>query len=78
MPEKKNFRLPVHLLILDAIGAIALALGLLDWITGSKIVPQSLQFNNYEITLIVVGIILMLPLVFFVINKILGRYPREI
>lgn len=78
MPEKNKFRLPIHLKVLNAIGAILLALGILDWKGGSDIIPQSLQFNNYVFTLSVVGILLMLSLMLSVINKKLGILPRDI
>ncbi len=78
MPEKNNFRLPIHLIVLDAICTLLLALGLLNWKGGSDIVPQSLQFNNYVFTLSVVGDLLMLSHVLSVINNISGMLPRDI
>ena len=78
MVAKKNVRLPKHLLILDAIGTIILAFGLIEWIGDFNVIPESLQFNYYNFFLIAVGIIFMLPLIFFIINGILGKHPREI
>lgn len=71
--DSDSFRIPIHLIILDMIGAILFALGIIEWLTNIKFVPVSLQFNMYEFVLIVAGILLMLPFIHFLTKLVLSK-----
>lgn len=43
----------------NIIGLILFITGLLDWLVHTNIVPESLQFNNYPIVLIIAGILIV-------------------
>jgi len=76
--ENDSLRIPIHLIILDMIGAILFTLGIIEWLTNFNFVPASLQFNLYEIVLIVVGILLMMPFILFLTKLVLSKLPHDI
>ena len=78
MQKSGKLKIPVQLLVLDALGALLLGLGLAEWFAGTELVPQALRFDNYYIAMVVCGALLMLPLIAFVLRAALGRAPREI
>ncbi len=78
MQKTKKLRIPIQLLVLDALGAVLLGIGLAEWVAGTDLVPESLQFDNYYIVMVVCGVLLMLPLIAFVLRTALGRVPRKI
>ena len=78
MQKTGKLKIPVQLLVLDALGAVLLGLGLAEWFGGTNLVPESLRFDNYYIAMVVCGALLMLPLVAFVLRTALGRAPRRI
>ena len=78
MQKSGKLKIPVQLLVLDALGALLLGLGLAEWFAGTGLVPEALRFENYDIAMVVCGALLMLPLIAFVVRSALGRTPREI
>ncbi len=78
MAEKKQITIPVSLLILDFIGTILFAIGVIDLVSELRIVPETLQFKNYEIVMIVCGVLLIFPFIRHIIKSSLGKYPKEI
>jgi hypothetical protein len=67
-------RIPLRLLVLDAAGAVLVAVGVLDLLeTGPQLVPETLHFPGVGIALIVLGCIMMLPVPVW----LLRRYRRE-
>jgi hypothetical protein len=78
MQRTGKLKMPLQLLVLDALGAVLLGLGLAEWFGGTNLVPESLRFDNYYIAMVVCGALLMLPLVAFVLRTARGRAPREI
>lgn len=60
-------KLPLHLVVLDGIGAILLGLGLAKMLAGLDIVPASWLFDTQGWTLIIAGAVLMLPMVLHVV-----------
>ena len=61
MKEKCALKIPLHLLVLDFVGAALLGLGLAEWFANTGLVPESLRFENYYIVMVIVGCLLMLP-----------------
>ena len=73
MSSNKPLKIPVHLPALDFIGAVLVGIGLAEWFAGVGLVPESLQFENYPVTLVICGVILMLPAIVHVIQFATGR-----
>ncbi|MFT5426263.1 MAG: hypothetical protein ACI9ZT_001204, partial [Gammaproteobacteria bacterium] len=59
MIKDRKFKLPIHMIVLDMLGAVLAALGLMEWFTGLSFVPDAFKFEYYYIVMIVVGVILM-------------------
>ena len=60
--EEKKWKPPVGLVLLDAVGAVLLGLGLAERIAGTNLIPESFQFENYDLVMIVVSGFLMVPM----------------
>jgi hypothetical protein len=60
--ENKTFKPSLGLVVLDAIGAVLLGLGLAKMFAGLDILPASLMVDNTGTTFVIVGILLMLPM----------------
>ncbi len=58
---------PLVLLILDTVGVILAGIGLAEKFANTNLVPESWQFHNYELAMILVGVVLMLPFLLFVV-----------
>lgn len=56
-------------LALDSVGGILAALGIAARFAHVEILPPSLRFENYEWVLIGGGVILMLPMVFYLLGR---------
>ena len=61
MQEKIKTNSFLGLLLLDLAGTVLLGLGVTKKFSGLDTLPKGLQFDHYEIALIVFGILLMLP-----------------
>ena len=75
MKEKCALKIPLHLLLLDFIGAALLGLGLAEWFANTGLVPESLRFENYYIVMVIAGGLLMLPVLLHFI-KLAGSAGR--
>lgn len=78
MNQNKTLKLPVNLLVLDAIGSIFLGLGLAEWLAETNLVPISLQFENYAIFMVAIGVIMILPITLFIIRFAMNKQTREL
>ena len=78
IPGNDSLRIPVHLIILDMIGAILFALGIFEWLTDINLVPVFLKFDMYEVVLIVLGILLMMPFILYLTKLVLKKLPSDI
>jgi hypothetical protein len=67
MDTSKSFAIPARLIVLDVIGALLLAIGLLKVIAGMELLPQSLRFEGYGFACMVGGVMLMVPLMVHVV-----------
>ena len=74
----KQLKLPIMLVLLNALGGILLGLGLVDYFGDIKIVPQVFRIENYQFILIFAGILLELPFIVYLVNFTLGKLPRDI
>ena len=78
MTKKKPIKIPISLLVLDFMGTFLFAIGVIDLVSEYKIVPESLQFNKYEIVMIACGVLLVIPFMNHIIKYSLGKHFREI
>lgn len=71
--------IPRRLLVIDAIGAVLVAIGVLDLVgAGPRLVPAALQSPAVSIGLIVVGCIVMLPVPVWLLRQHRRRHdPRH-
>ena len=71
MAEKQKMPWPAWALALDIVGAVFFALGLIAMFGASALdIPEIDQFRSWAIPLIVLGVLLMVPLVYFTIASI--------
>ncbi|PKO91096.1 MAG: hypothetical protein CVU15_11905 [Betaproteobacteria bacterium HGW-Betaproteobacteria-1] len=73
MAQEAPFKLPINLVLLDGVGAVLLALGLAEHFAGLDVLPTALSFEYRAYVLMAAGIVLMLPLLFFVLNWVRSR-----
>jgi len=71
-------KLPIHLVLLDSIGAILLGLGLAKMLAGIDIIPADWLLDTHGWTLIVIGVTLMLPMLVHVIVTIRNRAEQTL
>lgn len=62
MNNRTPLKIPLRLLVLDAIGLVLVGVGLADWLAGTQLVPAGLRFEDYEIVMIIIGVALMVPM----------------
>lgn len=74
--RNQRFKLPLHLVALDAAGALLAMLGLFEWLSESSVVPDDYKFENYPIAMMVVGGLLMAPLIVHVVKHALSGSER--
>jgi hypothetical protein len=70
MPPKNHLLIPKKLIVLNMLGAILVGLGLMRHIAGIDVLPAALRFENYGLTLFVVGQTLTIPLLRHIIGLI--------
>ncbi len=78
MSEKKSFKLPLGLILLDGLGTVLVGLGLAKMFAGIDVLPASFQASVPGWALIVVGCLMMLPFVLFFLSKIRERVEKNI
>ena len=76
-PEKK-FKPPLRLVLVDTIGAIFVGLGVAKMFTGLNILPAAIQFDEKGWTLIVIGILFMLPLLLHIFVKMREQAEKKL
>ena len=76
--ELHKQRIPLRLLLLDAAGAVLVAVGVLDMLeTGPDLVPEALRFAGVGIALLVVGSVMMLPVPLWLLRRHRERRGRS-
>ena len=69
-------KIPPLFIALDAIGCVLAGIGLAEIFVDSNLVPESMRFENYEIAMIVVGVILVIPMLYSIVANA-GNPPGE-
>lgn len=68
--ELHRQRIPLRLLLLDAAGAVLVAVGVLDLLeTGPQLVPEALRFAGVGIALVITGSVMMLPVPLWLLRR---------
>ena len=62
MNNDKKFKMPIHLIILDLLGAVLAALGLVEWFTDLSFTPEQFKFEYYYIAMVICGVLMMIPM----------------
>lgn len=78
--ELHRQRIPRRLLIIDALGALLVAVGVLDVLkTGPQLIPAALRFPGAGIVLIVAGCVVMLAVPVWLLRQYRRRrgHARE-
>jgi hypothetical protein len=71
-------RIPRHLLFIDAIGAVLVAIGVLDLLSaGPQIVPAAVRFPGVGIVLIVAGSAVMLAVPVWLLREYRRRHGHR-
>ena len=69
MDARKPLSIPARLIVLDVIGTLLLATGLLNVVADIELLPRHLLFEGYGFGFIVGGVMLMLPLIVHVVVR---------
>ncbi len=78
MGTHKRLKIPIRLIIMDALGAVLLGVGVAELFADTNLVAASLQFENYAIFMIIFGIAMMLPIVTYMLSGPKKRSVRDI
>lgn len=71
--EKPVFKLRWDLLLLDGIGSILFGLGLAKLLAGLDILPVAFQFDKTGWTMLLLGLLCMLPFMLNVLGQVRAR-----
>lgn len=75
MEDRNNPQLPIWAIMLDVIGALLLALGIIAQFGGDAIaLPEFLDVRAFSIVLIFAGLLLMVPMIIIVIRRATSRH----
>lgn len=75
MEGRNNPQLPIWAIILDVIGALLLALGIIAQFGGDAVaLPEFLDVRAFSIVLIFAGLLLMVPMIIIVIRRATSRH----
>jgi hypothetical protein len=76
MPATGKLDLPLRLIVLDLLGTLVVAAGLYELFSNeSRVFPASMQFPGYAVLLIVIGLAIMLPAVFGMVQHFQDNRP---
>ncbi len=78
MDAAKPFSIPARLIVLDVIGTLLLATGLLKVIADVEWLPEAMRFEGYGLALIVAGAMLMIPLIVHVVVHVISRATQPV
>ena len=76
MTGNKKYKPPIELLVLYTVGSLFVGLGLFELFAETEIVPDQYKFENYELTMVVVGALLMLPKLLNMMSHYFGKKDR--
>ncbi|UCC56862.1 MAG: hypothetical protein JSU75_03710 [Gammaproteobacteria bacterium] len=76
MPAPAKPVLPIRLIVLDLLGTLVVAAGLYEHFSDeSALFPEAAQFPGYALLLIVIGLAIMLPAVFGMVQHFMDNRP---
>ena len=73
MNKESKFKIPIHMIVLDLLGATLAALGFVEWFTGLSFTPDQFKFEYYYIALVVCGVLLMIPMHVHIFKMAMGN-----
>ena len=62
MNKENKFKIPIHMIIQDLLGATLAALGLVEWFTTLSFIPDQYKFEYYYIVMVIIGVLMMIPM----------------
>jgi len=71
--KENKFKIPIHMIVLDLLGATLAALGLVEWFTALSFIPDQLKFEYYYITMVIIGVLLMIPMHVHIFKMAMGN-----
>ena len=78
METGRPFSIPARLIVLDVIGTLVLATGLLKVVANVDFLPRQVLFESYGFSFIVGGAMLMVPLIVHVVVNAMRRSRQAI
>ena len=78
MSEPRKLSIPMQLIIMDAIGAVLLGVGVAELFANTNLVPAAWRFENYAIVMIILGIALMLPIITYMLSGRKSSGARQV
>ena len=78
MSEPRKLSIPMRLIIMDAIGAVLLGVGVAELFANTNLVPAAWRFENYAIVMIILGIALMLPIITYMLSGRKSSGARQV
>ena len=75
---KAGLKIPINLIVMDFIGTILIALGLIKMLGGIEIIPSQYLLDDNGCTLILIGACLMLPFIFYIIQLVRERAEQRL
>ncbi len=76
--NKSGLKIPINLIVMDFIGTILIALGLVKMFGGIEIIPSQYLLDDNGWTLIVIGACLMLPFILLMVQWIRQRAEQRL
>ena len=76
--EQTAFKLSLSLIVLDAIGAIFVGLGLAKMFAGLDLLPIASQWDETGWALIIIGVMLMLPMMVQLFVKVRQQAEKKL
>lgn len=77
MSNEKKLKIPPNLLLMDFIGALLVALGIIETTDPGGLLPPQYAFTYYNWVFIIVGVLLMVPIIRFFIAEAKRRQAGE-
>ncbi|MCG3202070.1 MAG: hypothetical protein NFCOHLIN_01943 [Gammaproteobacteria bacterium] len=73
MKTRQGVSIPVWLVVLEAIGLVLIALGLVKIGSGTDLLPQGMRFGHYPVVFLLLGVALLVPFNVHMIRMIMTR-----
>jgi hypothetical protein len=73
MNKDRKLKLPIHMIVLDMLGAVLAALGLMEWLTDFTFVPDAFKFEYYYMVMIICGVLFMIPMHMHIFKFVMGK-----